>query len=141
MADTPGSATYSSMEPTEGLTRETKPSESVALPSVIKGEDWPGPVLDGLNPDSMEIPAADAWIVLHGTGFTADSLVIWDEDERKPDYVNPGKVRVLVTPPEEPGEVPVAIMERGEISNTLLFTFTQAPEPEADAKVRSHRKR
>jgi hypothetical protein len=155
MSSTPGSETHKSVENAETLPRSTMPSESAVPPAVVQGEDWPekGPVLEGLNPDSLAVQGPSAYIVLHGTGFTEESVVIWDEDEMPAEYVNPGKLRLFVVPPTEeeqedmelPHEITVAVQDGNQISNTLLFAFIE-PEVETEAegrhaKIRPNRKR
>ena len=137
------------------------PSESAVPPAVVQGEDWPIVLrLDGLNPDSMAVPGPDAYVILHGEGFTPESVVIWDEDEMPAEFVNKGKLRLLVVNPgileedeqevELPHEIPVAVQTGAEISNTLLFTFTlaeakkaarsEAKTPEKEDKHAKHHK-
>jgi hypothetical protein len=59
-------------------------------------------MLDGLNPDSIAVPGPDAYIVIHGKGFTPESVVSWDEDICPCEFVN--ELRVLVTTYSVPTE-------------------------------------
>ena len=146
-----GSETYRSSNPVESQTKETKISEGAVLPETVKGEDWPAPTIDGLNPDFMEVPGPSAYIVIHGTGYTEKSVVLWDAGldtvEMPCEFVNEGKLRLMVTNPggeyELPAEIPIAVrniaVQTGElVSNTAIFTF-KAAEEEAPARKRHGR--
>ena len=118
------------MEPTESLTRETLPSESTAIPSVIHGEDWPdAPEISGLNPSTLPVPGPDAWIVVHGSGFQLYSIINWNGQDVETEYVNPGKLRTLISMTSV-GLDPVYVRNGDQKSNVVGFTFEPAKRKE-----------
>lgn len=128
MPEIPGSATYRSTEPPEGLTKETTISESAVAPDLIHGEDWPefAPTIDGLNPSTASVPGPDQWIVVHGSGYNDKSVIVWNGQDVQTEYVNEGKLRTLISM-TAPGLDPVYVRNEGDhVSNVVSFTFTGA---------------
>ncbi len=56
----------------------------------------PQPVLDSLEPSHVPAGSQYARLVLHGSNFITDSLVLWDENVRTGDYVNANEMIVYI---------------------------------------------
>lgn len=130
-----GSETYRSSELPESATKETTISESAVPPSVIHGEDWPtivAPVLTRLTPDSLEVPGPDSELVIQGSSFTEESIIVWNGGDEVTEFVSETELKTTVKTSTVEAELPFALpvyVRNGETkSNSLTFTFVAAPE-------------
>lgn len=89
------------------------------------------PLVASLDPESMNVPGPDAPILVIGSGFTEESVIIWNGGDEETEFVSPTKVRttVKVSTVEAPlpFTLPVQVRNEDQVSNALQFTFTEAP--------------
>ena len=91
-----------------------------------EGGGEPAPLdLTGLNPDHGTI-GTPVLCSVHGTGFTADCVVIVDDEEVPATLVNSGKFTADIPMPEEPGTVDVEVGRGEEFSDVLTFEWIAA---------------
>lgn len=106
---------------------------------ILEGASGAGALtIDGLNPAELEVPGPDYQVVVHGTGYTAESIINWNGGDEVTEFVSDIKLRTLVKPSTVqaplPFELPVYV-RNGEVqSNVAIFTFTAAAEQEATLK-------
>jgi hypothetical protein len=123
-----GSETYRSTTVPDA-TLETRPDHEA--PEVVKGEDWPElaplpePVLLGLNPDNAPVPGPDQLVVVHGTGFTLESIIVWNNQDVFTVFEREDKINTTISMTAE-GVDPVYVRNGDLKSNVLEFTFTAA---------------
>lgn len=95
------------------------------------GVDENAPLLASLDPESMNVPGPDAPILVIGSGFTEESVIVWNGSDEETEFVSATKVRttVRVSTVEAPlpFTLPVQVRNGEAESNELQFTFTQAP--------------
>lgn len=95
------------------------------------GVDENAPLLASLDPESMNVPGPDAPILVIGSGFTEESVIVWNGSDEETEFVSATKVRttVKVSTVEAPlpFTLPVQVRNGEAESNELQFTFTQAP--------------
>jgi hypothetical protein len=131
----PGSETYRSSEPPE-TTKDTTISDDAVAPEVVEGPDWPkeAPVLISLEPESLAVPGPDSEVVITGTGFTQESIIVWNHGDELTEFVNETELKTLVKPSTVeaplPFTLPVQVRNGNQTSEPLEFTFV-AEEPVA----------
>jgi hypothetical protein len=155
----PGSATYKATYTSEGnAPRSTIPSPQSTPPDVIKGVDWvvsdpraftsklgvsplltmdlpEAPFLDGLNPSSAPVPGPDVLVVVHGSGFTEESVINWNNQDVATVFESETKLNTTVSMTAV-GVDGVLVRNGALESNVLPFTFEEAEVKEK----RSHHK-
>jgi hypothetical protein len=102
-------------------------------------------VLEDIDPDSAEIGSADLTLTLTGTGFTGDSVIVFNGGDEPTTFVSDTELTTIVKPSTAgtEGDFPVLVRNAGEQSAALDFTFTAAgvtrtktKAPAAKAKAR-----
>jgi len=105
----------------------TKPD----LPEVPPGTLPPptvAPVLNSLTPNSAVVGSNDVTMTVNGTGFTSNSVIVWNGGDEPTTFVSATQVSTLVKPSTASGafSVPITVRNGDKISNTLTFQFTEA---------------
>jgi hypothetical protein len=92
----------------------------------------------GLDPDTAAMDDPDLTLRVLGTGFTPDTVILFNNGEEPTVFVSDTEVTTGVKPStaSSPGRVPVSVLGAAE---SFDFTFTAAT-PEADA-ASAHRRR
>lgn len=89
------------------------------------------PTITNLAPATMEAPGPDAEMIVTGTGFTAETVIVWSGADEPTDFVSETEVKTTVKPSTVqaplPFALPVYVRNAGVKSNVLEFTFTEAP--------------
>lgn len=57
----------------------------------------PAPTITAVTPDSITAGSGGANLVVVGSGFTPDSRVVWNDDERVTTYIDAGELRASIT--------------------------------------------
>lgn len=85
------------------------------------------PKLQGLNPSEVAIGDPDTLVVVHGTGFTPDSVITVSGEDIPTNYESPTKVNSIVKPSTvtEPGVHPITVRNSIGESQPLDFEFTE----------------
>ena len=85
------------------------------------------PTLTSLTPSTAQIGAPSFTLHVIGTGFRADSVILWNGSAEPTTYVSPTEITTLVnmTTATTPAAIPVAVQTAGGlVSNVLTFTLT-----------------
>lgn len=88
-----------------------------------------GPVLTALVPDTAAITDADFEGHLTGTGFTAESVIVWNDADEPTTFNSDTDLSTLVVPSAVTSPTTVEVYVRnadGSESNVLTFTWTGA---------------
>jgi hypothetical protein len=83
------------------------------------------PEIDGLFPNSAPAGGSDLRLYVHGTGFTGESIIVFNDVEEPTTLDATGVLSTGVRAGmfEVPAEVEVKVKTGDEESNILLFTF------------------
>lgn len=87
------------------------------------------PVISTLSPaTAIANDPTDIEMIVDGTGFTAQSTIVFNGFDEPTDYISPTQVRTGVRPSlfEVPADCPVEVRNGTGISNSLTFSFTAA---------------
>ena len=107
-------------EPTEPPPTEPPPIEEAGPP-----------VLDKLDPAELSVSAPDTTVLLKGTGFTEESVIIWNGGEEVTNFGDPTTLSTLVKPstvsPELPLPFSVPVLVRTGDKETTEQQFTFVP--------------
>jgi len=93
----------------------------------------PAPTLTSLDPTTAELGAPDVTLHCHGSGFTAESLIIFADQDEPIEFISDSEITTIITLSLPWGAVTVPVKVRnadGQESAALDFTFTEAA-PEA----------
>lgn len=91
------------------------------------------PTVSAIEPSSAVQGGPDLEVHLIGTGFTADSVIVWNGGDEPTNFVSATDVWTTVKPSTvtTPGSYPVYVRNAdGQVSGIVQFTFDPAPEPE-----------
>lgn len=106
-------------------------AEMIELLEGAAGAGGEPPRVTGLDPTSMNVPGPDAPIMVTGSGFTEESVIIWNGADEVTEFVSATKLRttvkVSIVEAPLPFTLPVQVRNEDQISNALDFTFTEAP--------------
>ena len=97
-------------------------------------KDLPGytgeapPTLTSISPNTAVLGSADITMVCTGTGFTADSIIMFAENPEPIEFLSETEISTVVKPSLEWGAVSVSVTVKNglEESSPLQFTFTEA---------------
>lgn len=83
------------------------------------------PTIDGLFPNSAKAGGSDLRLHVHGTGFTGESVIVFNDNEEPTTLDATGIVSTGVRAGmfAVPAEVEVKVKTGDEESNILIFTF------------------
>lgn len=97
----------------------------LALTPEVVLEPAPAPTVTSLTPDTAVVGGPDVTLQVGGTGFVADSKVVWGGVAEPTVYVSATELTTVVKPSTAsgPGTVQVGVAGAAE---TLPFTFTAA---------------
>jgi hypothetical protein len=101
------------------------------------------PEVNELAPDTAVSGGPDVTMIVDGTGFTADSVIVFDGHDEPTTFISDTQVSTGVKPSlfVVPAECPVSVRNGAQSSNELTFTFTaEARSGHADHKKSSKRK-
>ena len=84
------------------------------------------PVLTSLSPATAVVGSANPTVHIMGTGFTAESVLVWNGTDDTSVYVSPTELTTLVDMTTVTGAstVPVKVRNGDNASNELSFAFT-----------------
>lgn len=93
------------------------------------------PTLTALDPASAVLGSPSFTIHVRGTGFTPESVIIWNGGSEPTTFVSPTEVTTGVNMESAAWAVsiPVEVSGVAGVSNALMFTFTEAGTPAAAA--------
>jgi IPT/TIG domain len=82
-----------------------------------------------LAPNTAEVGSAEVQMVVTGTGFSPQTVVLFNGGPEPTDYTSPTEVTTFVQPATAsgPATVPVGVQNGNLLSNTQDFTFTAPP--------------
>lgn len=95
----------------------------------LTGKSFPPPVLTSLNPNTILLGSPSFDIIVHGSGFTQESVIVFNGFEEPTTYISASEVSTGVNMDvwAAPAVVPVGVVDsRGSLSNTINFTFGAA---------------
>ncbi len=97
------------------------------------------PVIEALDPDEAELGSADLILHVHGTGFTAESVIVFNGGDEVTDFVSETELTTGVKPSLVGAAivVPVAVRNGETSSEEVEFEFL---EPIADAVTRTSKR-
>jgi len=88
----------------------------------------PAPTLASLAPNSAEVGGTDVVMVCTGTGFTPASVIVFNGFDEPIEFLSDTQISTIVKPSIfGEGILPVEVRDVGGTSNSLNFTFTEAP--------------
>jgi hypothetical protein len=92
------------------------------------------PVLTALIPDSVGYGGADVLLTIIGSGFTPESMIVWNGGDEVTVVVSSTAIttRVETSTATGPLAVPVAVRNGDLVSNELTFMFVEAAPSETD---------
>ena len=84
------------------------------------------PGIDGMEPNTAPSGGSDIRLYVNGTGFTPDSVIVFNDNEEPTTMNSNGVLSTGVRPSifVVPATVPVLVRTGAVESNTLNFTFT-----------------
>jgi hypothetical protein len=88
----------------------------------------PGVALTSISPNTRPAASGQFDLILNGTGFTDDAVVLFGATVLTPASRSATQLRVNVTAPAAAGDVTIAVRAAGVTSNSQILTFT-APAP------------
>jgi len=98
------------------------------------GADFPGPTpptvtLDSISPNEAEVGGADIYLVATGSGFTENSVILFNNGEEATEFIDSSQVGTTVKPSLASGPISVPVQVREGVTTTpaQTFTFTEAP--------------
>lgn len=102
------------------------------------GGDLLAPVINSLVPDTAEVGGPDIVMVVDGTGFTPNSVIVWSGSDEATTVLDAERVSTTVKPSTASGPwpIPVAVRNGENVSNELTFTFTEPGEMRSSSKNR-----
>lgn len=86
------------------------------------------PVIDYLNPASMVVGSNDTPLHVLGSGFTAESVIVFNGGDEPTTFYSAAQVMTIVKPSTASGAVTVPIQVRnsdGQISNSVDFSLIE----------------
>jgi hypothetical protein len=104
-------------------------------PPPLQREETSPPTLQALDPATAEVGGEDVTLRCLGSGFTADSKILFNSGEEPTTLVNPTELTTIVKPSTASGPwaVPVVIDTLGTQTQPLTFQFTDKPtEPQPE---------
>lgn len=105
-------------------------TSSLGVAAQAVPEPDPNPVIESLSPDTLPVPGADHELSVLGSGFTEESIIVWNNGEEPTEYVDEGTLKTIVKPSTVqaplPFTLPVYVRNEDLQSNAVSFTFTQA---------------
>ena len=91
----------------------------------------PDSTVASINPNTAAVGAAPFTLTVTGTGFTADSVVSFDGDERPTTYVSATQLTAAIASPVAPARtVPVTVDSGGSSSFTVTAAVGEEPPPD-----------
>lgn len=90
------------------------------------------PVLDSLEPQQGMVGANDITITINGSGFTVDSVLVWNGADDAMEFVSDTQATTVVrlSQSSQPVACSVAVRNGLEASNELTFYITEdVPSP------------
>jgi hypothetical protein len=90
----------------------------------------PAPVLTSIDPTSAEIGGADVTLTCTGSGFTEESVIVFNGSAEPTTFVSDTELTTIVKPSTASIviSVPVAIYQDSGRSGDQMFSFTEAAE-------------
>jgi len=136
LVEPPGHHLASINEPPGSDTAPEQPPEGgMPLPTPPTGENLPPLSLGGIEPTSYELgeEAMDGDVFLitaTGTGFTPQTVLIFDDEELETTFVDPQHLTANAPVLDVPGEVDVEVQRGDDMSDIIAFEFVDAPTGE-----------
>jgi len=92
-------------------------------------EEAPSPVLNSIEPTTAECGSADFTLTCIGSGFTPNSVIIWNGGEEPTTFVDENTLTTGVKPSlvSEPVSLLVTVTDGGVNTYPQTFDFTEAP--------------
>ena len=88
------------------------------------------PTIEALDPDEAEVGSADVVMEVHGTGFTEESVVQFNAEDRPTEYISETELTITVQPSQwSDGVVPVRVKNGDQLSEPVEFEFIEAEAP------------
>jgi hypothetical protein len=90
------------------------------------------PVLDSIEPESVDLGSPDVTVFFRGSGFTATSVIVWNGGDEPTGYVSETELTTVVKPSTASGaiDVPVSVRNDQVYTDPLTFSFTEPGDPE-----------
>jgi len=85
--------------------------------------------LESISPTEAEVGGADITLIATGSGFTEDSVILFNNGEEPTEFIDSSQVSTVVKPSlaSGPVSVPVQVREGSTTTPAQTFTFTEAP--------------
>lgn len=115
------------------------PWDGTGIPLPVGDDGWPvdpdageAPVLTALEPATAAITAPEFPGHVRGTGFTAESVIVWNGADEPTTFVDATDLWTTVVPSavSAPTVLDVAVRNGSQTSNVLQFTWTAEPAPD-----------
>jgi predicted flap endonuclease-1-like 5' DNA nuclease len=108
-----------------------EPDESVPPEPVPPDE---APVLDSITPASAPIQSGDVTATIAGSGFTAESVVVWNGTDDTSTFVDENTITTVIKTDmaSEAHIITVAVRNGTESSDEISFEFTAAEESDPE---------
>jgi len=88
------------------------------------------PTIEALEPDEAEVGSADIVLEVTGTGFTEQSVVQFNAEDRPTEYISETELTITVQPSQwSDGVVPVRVKNGDQLSEPVEFEFIEAEAP------------
>ena len=100
--------------------------------------ELPPLVLSDIDPDSVAIGMTDFTLTVTGSGFTPNSVIVFDDEEMPTVFVNQTQLTTNPPSPAEPAVVDVEVTRGEEMSDVLSFEFTAVAR---DSKTKREQQR
>lgn len=86
------------------------------------------PVINSLDPNTAVVGGPDVTMTVNGSGFTSQSVIVWNGGDEPTTFVSNTQVTTGVKPSTASGpwSIPVAVRNGDKVSNSLAFQFTAA---------------
>jgi IPT/TIG domain len=120
------------------ITRALRGESVEGLPEPpVEPEPAADPVLDSIEPESLELGSPDTTVFFRGTGFTAASVIVWNGGDEPTGFVSDTELTTVVKPSTASGAVDIPVSVRnGEVyTDPLTFSFTEAETIPAEFEI------
>jgi len=86
------------------------------------------PVINSLDPNTAVVGGPDLTMTVNGSGFTPQSVIVWNGGDEPTTFVSNTQVSTIVKPSTASGpwSIPISVRNGDKMSNSLSFQFTDA---------------
>lgn len=108
---------------------EVAPDDEEPVQDETPKSDEPIPTVTSILPNNVKVGGDDLVLSVYGTGFTENTVILFNNGEEPTEFVDPSRVRTTVKPSTASGPRIVPVSVKGAADS---FNFAFLPEDEGD---------